>query len=109
MLRLLSFKSKDDGVLDEEGELEVCPMSELLQNALRNFHEAMVKKIRTVSEEEQASGEVDRCPPSQTSVSEEILKILFSRSLLKMHHGWTNWPILWCLCHQLSCRWAIKL
>lgn len=55
MLRLLNFKNKDEAVLDEEGEVEECPMSEHLQEVLQNYHEVVVKKVGCKSEEEQVA------------------------------------------------------
>lgn len=52
MLRLLNFKNKDEAVLDEEGEVEECPMSDHLQEVLLNYHEMMVKKVGCKSVEE---------------------------------------------------------
>ncbi|VDP02284.1 unnamed protein product [Soboliphyme baturini] len=43
MLRLLDFKSAEYKVLDEDGEVEVCPMSDSLQTLLFNFHASLLK------------------------------------------------------------------
>ena len=45
MVKILNFKSKDNAILDEEGEVEECPMMESLQNVLRDFHDLMIKKV----------------------------------------------------------------
>ncbi len=44
-MHLLNFKNQDDAVLDEEGEVEQCPMKESLQYQLRDFHKQMIKKV----------------------------------------------------------------
>lgn len=58
MLRLLNFKNKDEAPLDEEGEVEECPMSEHLQEVLLNFHEIMIKNVGCKSEEAKVAEQV---------------------------------------------------
>uniref|UniRef100_A0A915IF17 Ryanodine receptor junctional solenoid domain-containing protein n=1 Tax=Romanomermis culicivorax TaxID=13658 RepID=A0A915IF17_ROMCU len=55
MLRWLGYYDKDNAVMDEEGEIEECPMSEHLQNNLRLFHETLVKKLSNKPAENQES------------------------------------------------------
>lgn len=55
MLRLLNFKKAEDQPLDEEGEVEECPMDKPLQEQLLTFHDLMIKRMRCKAEEAEST------------------------------------------------------
>ncbi len=62
MLRMLVFKhsGKDSAQnAEEEGEVEECPMKEGLQDALREFHEHMCRKIVGAPSEQEQQAVMD--------------------------------------------------
>jgi ryanodine receptor 2 len=61
MFRLLKCKIKDDGsdvLLDDEVEYDRCPMSESLQETLRDFCAMVVAKVGNKVQEEDRAGEM---------------------------------------------------
>uniref|UniRef100_A0AC34QR18 Ryanodine receptor n=1 Tax=Panagrolaimus sp. JU765 TaxID=591449 RepID=A0AC34QR18_9BILA len=61
MFRLLNCKTKEDTsnmMLDEEVEVDQCPMSEVLQEQLRDFCTTLVAKIGCKQEEEETSTDI---------------------------------------------------
>uniref|UniRef100_A0A914BY34 Uncharacterized protein n=1 Tax=Acrobeloides nanus TaxID=290746 RepID=A0A914BY34_9BILA len=61
MFRLLKCKIKDDGsdvLLDEEVEYDQCPMSESLQETMRDFCAMVVTKVGNKVQEEDKAGKI---------------------------------------------------
>jgi len=70
MVRWLNYKNKTDVQLDEEGEVDECPMSEHLQHNLRLFHNTLTGRLALNPDEVQRRQLVD--PAEQQAALEDV-------------------------------------